>query len=76
MIELYRDSSGDVDITGRGGSEGKSAVLSNFSTQDDIKKIADLRNEIKSLQMQIEVCKWLLYGCNVKLNVPASWPNG
>ena len=56
MIELYRDSSGEVDITGR-GSEGKSAVLSNLSTQNDVKKIAELRSTIKSLQMQIEVCK-------------------
>ena len=74
MIELYRDSSGEVDITGR-GSEGKSSVLSNL-TQDDVKKIAELRSTIKSLQMQIEVCKWLLFDCKVRLHVLASWPNG
>ena len=60
MIELYRDSSGEVDLSSGPGSEGKSAaVFANLTTQDDAKKIAELRNTIKSLQMQIEVCNLL-----------------
>ena len=77
MIELYRDSSGEVDISSRPGSGAKpAAVLANLSTQDDINKIAELRSTIKSLQMQIEVCKCLLFSCEVKLMWAASWPNG
>ena len=68
MIELYRDSSGEIDILSGPGSDAKSAaVFANLSTQDDIKKIAELRSTIKSLQMQIEVCKCLLFSCKVKL---------
>ena len=57
MIALYADHSGEVDLTSGPESEGKSAaVFANLSTQDDINKITELRNTIKSLQTQIEVC--------------------
>ena len=56
MIELYRNPSGEVDLKSGPGSEGKSSVLANISTtQDDINKIAELKNIIKSLKTQIEV---------------------
>ena len=57
MIELYRDHSGEVDISTGPGSEGKPSVLANISTtQDDANKIAELRGTIESLKSQIRVC--------------------
>ena len=57
MIELYRNPSGEVDLKSGPGSEGKSSILANniSTTQDDINKIAELNNTIKSLKTQIEV---------------------
>ena len=79
MIELYRDSSGEVDLSSGPGSEGKSAaVFANLTTQDDAKKIAELRSTIKSLQMQIEV--YMQFTTSGYYEVDwlwaASWPNG
>ena len=59
MIELYRDFSGEVDISSRPKtSDGKSAVIANvLSSTEDENKIAELRKTIASLKSQIKVIK-------------------
>lgn len=65
MIELYRDSSGEVDITsGQKATNTKTAVIANIaSSAEDENKIAELRNTIESLKSQIQasVCSGCCY---------------
>ena len=57
MIELYRDFSGEVEISsGPKSSNVKSAVIANIiSPTEDDNKIAELRKTIESLKSQIKV---------------------
>lgn len=56
MIELYMDSSGEVDISsGPKVSGSQPAVFSNVvSSSEDEAKIAELNNTIKLLKTQIK----------------------
>ena len=70
MIELYLDSSGEVDISsGPKGSDAQSSAFANvISSTEDKAKISELKETIKSLKTQIEVrvvcvCVAITYAC-------------